>query len=175
MSAEPRPGAVFDTGIVLQAALNPLGPAAAALDLFDQEKVTVYLCPRLRSEWEEVLMRPSLRARNPQVTDAQVEAALQRFDDRAILVPNPPTYLIYPRDPDDEPVINLAIHVRAQHLVTRDRDLLDLMDPTRPEGEEFRRRFPHLRILDPVTFVRDLTAEATSQSNASLDSEDEPA
>jgi putative PIN family toxin of toxin-antitoxin system len=159
MREEPKPIAVFDTGIMLQAAINPAGPAASALDQFDQEKVTVYLSPRLRSEWEDVLMRPSLRAKNPQITDAQVEAALQRFDARAIMVPNPPTYLVYPRDPDDEPVINLAIHVKASYLVTRDRDLLDLMDETRSEGRGFRRRFPDLIILDPVAFVRRLTAE----------------
>jgi putative PIN family toxin of toxin-antitoxin system len=166
MSEAPRPATVFDTGIVLQAAINPLGPAAAALDQFDQGKVTVYLSPRLRSEWEDVLMRPSLRARNPQITDAQVEAALQRFDARAILVPNPPAYLLYPRDPDDEPVLNLAIHVNAQYLVTRDRDLLDLMDPARPEGREFGRRFPKLRIVDPVIFVLDLAGEEPLEEGA---------
>ena len=159
MSEAPKPAAVFDTGIVLQAAINPLGPAAAALDQFDQEKVTVYLSPRLRSEWEDVLMRPSVRAKNPQITDAQVEAALQRFDARAIMVPNPPIYVMYPRDPDDEPVINLAIHVKAKYLVTRDRDLLDLMEPRLPEGRSFRQRFPDLKILDPVAFVRELTVE----------------
>jgi predicted nucleic acid-binding protein len=72
------------------------------------------------------------------------------------MVPNPPTYLIYSRDPDDEPVINLAIHVKATYLVTRDRDLLDLMDLTRPEGKEFRERYPGLQVLDPVAFVRAL-------------------
>src|SRR5947209_12078142 len=115
MTRAPNPGVVFDTGIVLQAAINPRGPAAAAIDLFDQGTVLLYISPRLRSEWEDVLMRPSLRAKNPQVTDTQVEAALQLFDTRATLVPNPPQYLIYPRDPDDEPVLNLAIHVKADY------------------------------------------------------------
>jgi putative PIN family toxin of toxin-antitoxin system len=156
MSEESEPVVVFDTGIVLQAAINPLGPAGAALD---QEKVTAYVSPRLRSEWEDVLTRPSLRARNPELTDAQVAAALQRFDAQAIMVPNAPTYLVYPRDPDDEPVINLAIHVKASFLVTRDRDLLDLMDESRPEGRNFRQRFPDLKILDPVSFLRVLAVE----------------
>ena len=100
MNENPKPVAIFDTGIVLQAAINPAGPAGSALDQFDRGAVTVYLSPRLRSEWEDVLMRPSLCAKNPQIMDAQVEAALLRFDARALIVPNPPTYLIYPRDPD---------------------------------------------------------------------------
>src|SRR5438309_11800740 len=100
MTRAPNPGVVFDTGIVLQAAINPRGPAAAAIDLFDQERVLLYISPRLRSEWEDVLMRPSLRAKNPRITDAQVAAALQHFDSKAILVPNPALYIVYSRDPD---------------------------------------------------------------------------
>jgi putative PIN family toxin of toxin-antitoxin system len=164
MTPAPKPGAVFDTGIILQAAINPLGPAARALDLFDQGRVVLYVSPRLRSEWEDVLMRPSLRAKNPQITDAQVEAALKHLDTNALMVPNPPPYLLYPRDPDDEPVLNLAIHVKAKYIVTRDRDLLDLMAPTRTEGVAFRRRFPTLRILDPVAFLRELTEPSPPES-----------
>ena len=33
----------------------------------------------------------------------------------------------YPRDPDDEPYLNLAIKAKADFIVTRDKDLLDLM------------------------------------------------
>ena len=53
------------------------------------------------------------------------------------------------RDPDDEPYLNLAIAVSADYLVTRDNDLLDLM-----QDSAFRVRFPSLTILDPVTALR---------------------
>jgi hypothetical protein len=35
-------------------------------------------------------------------------------------------------------------------------DLLDLMDPTKPESPEFQTRFPQLRILDPVAFLLEI-------------------
>jgi putative PIN family toxin of toxin-antitoxin system len=159
MSDRMKPVVIFDTGVVLQAAINPNGPSADALEQFDRERVTVYVSPRLRSEWEDVLTRPAIRRKNPQITDAQVEAALQRFDDRATMVPNAPTHMVLPRDPNDEPIINLAIHVQARYLVTRDRDLLDLMDKSRPDGRDFRERFPNLTILDPVAFLRALQVE----------------
>ncbi len=70
MVEPPKPIVIFDTGVVLQAVLNPMGPAADALSQFDGDRVSVYLSPRLRSEWEDVLMRPSIRAKNRSVTDA---------------------------------------------------------------------------------------------------------
>jgi uncharacterized protein len=165
------PAVIFDTGIVVQGVINPAGPSAQAIEQLDEGRVTVYVSPRLRSEWEDVLTRPSVRAKNPQITDARVEAALQRLDTQAMMIPNPPAYVAYSRDPDDEPVINLAIHVGAQYLVTRDRDLLDLADATRPEGRDFRRRFPDLRVVDPVAFLRALTAEEQPEAGGSLHGE----
>lgn len=62
-----------------------------------------------------------------------------------------------PRDPDDEPYINLAIEAGARFLVTRDRDLLDLMRYTE-EGRDFQSRFQQLEILDPVAFLKEIGA-----------------
>ena len=71
------------------------------------------------------------------------------LDTKAVMVANPSSHFVFTRDPDDEPVINLAIEVSAIFLISRDKDLLDLMsDP------DFRRRFPQLTILDPPAFLR---------------------
>lgn len=163
---EEKPVVVFDTGCVLQAALNPAGPAADALDLLDQDKIAVYTSPRLRSEYEDVLYRPAIRAKNPHITDTQIEAGLARFDLKAIRGLNPPPYVSYPRDPNDEPVINLAIHVDADYIVTRDRDLLELVDESKPEGRFFRQRFPRLSILNPVAFLQALREKPSSPEEA---------
>jgi predicted nucleic acid-binding protein len=55
------------------------------------------------------------------------------------------------RDPKDEPYLDLAVAVRAHYLVSRDRDLLDLM-----KDSDFRQRFPDLNIVDPPTFLQAL-------------------
>ena len=61
------------------------------------------------------------------------------------------------RDPKDEIYVNLAIEAGASYLVSRDKDLLDLMnDP------DFRSRFPGLTILDPVAFLKELSARGGS-------------
>ena len=59
--------------------------------------------------------------------------------------------LQYPRDPDDEPILNLAIQEQVDYLVTRDRDLLDL-----GRSVDFRLRYPFIRVVDPLTFVQDI-------------------
>ena len=149
---DAKPRVVFDTGVVLQAALSSTGPASRALWLLDSGAVEAVVSPRLRSEYEDVLLRPAIRARYPRLTGEMVEAALARFDALALLVPNPPARVRLARDPDDEPLLNLAVELRADYIVTRDRDLLDLA----AADAAFGARFPFLRIVDPVAFVRQL-------------------
>jgi predicted nucleic acid-binding protein len=62
----------------------------------------------------------------------------------------------FPHAPDDEPYLNLAIAARAQFLVTRDKDLLDLMNWRKKDGREFRKRFRKLKIVDPASFVKEI-------------------
>jgi putative PIN family toxin of toxin-antitoxin system len=151
--ADPRRG-VFDTGFVLQATLSPGGPAGQVFRFLDAGTIEVYVSPRLRSEYEDVLSRPAIREKNSQLTDERMRAVLDWFDEKAILHPNPPQYVQFQRDPDDEAIPNLAIHVGADYIVARDRDLLDL-----DSDINFRQRFPRLRIVDPVTFLRELLPE----------------
>ena len=66
-----------------------------------------------------------------------------------------------PRDPDDEPYLNLALEADAQFLVTRDRDLLDLMRSDTKEGRDSQSRFPDLKIVDPVMFMKEIEARGS--------------
>lgn len=157
-----KPAAVFDAGIVLQAALRPRGPAGRAFALIEEELFTLYVSEEGLAEYRDVLSRPSIRRKNPHLTDALATALVERLCGRAVLIPDVPAQFQYPRDPDDEHVVNLAIAVGARYLVSRDKDLLDLWDESRPEGRAFRQRFPHLRILDPVAFLREIIERGSS-------------
>jgi hypothetical protein len=83
---------------------------------------------------------------------------LRDLTDKAEFLSDIPQVIAYPRDPDDEPYINLAVAADARYLVTWDNDLLDLMDDTTAVGLEFQRRFPDLRVLTPVALIRELSA-----------------
>lgn len=60
----------------------------------------------------------------------------------------------YQRDPDDEPYINLAIEAEADFIISRDSDLLDLMNWKQPNGRAFQRRFRSLKIVSPIEFLK---------------------
>lgn len=149
-----RPRVVFDCNLLLQAAINSLGPAAACMDLVDEGLITLVICPAALAEARDVLTRPTLVRKFASLSPENVERFLAGVEARAELAADAPRVVELPRDPKDEPYINLAIASRARYLVTRDKDLLDLMD-----DEALRRRAPTLTILDPVAFLRDLALE----------------
>lgn len=60
-------------------------------------------------------------------------------------------YIQYPRDPKDEPVLNLAIQEQVNFLVTRDNDLLDLNS-----SHDFRLLYPYMKVVNPLEFVRNI-------------------
>jgi hypothetical protein len=152
--AHPRPRVVFDCMVYLQATVNESGPAAALLRLVDRDAIALFVSREVLEEVRAVLARPKIRRRNPAITDERVEALLRRVADKATLCPEVRQHFTYARDPKDEKYLNLAIDVAAEYLVSRDKDLLDLMTDAAEEGQDFRRRFPALRIIEPVEFLR---------------------
>lgn len=151
---------VFDAGVVLQAGLRPGGPAGRLVAFLDHDLFRLHVSEKGLAEYQDVLSRPSIRAKNPHLTEALAAALVERVRRTGTLAAVVPNRFQYRRDPDDEHVVNLAVEAGARYLVSRDRDLLDLMDETRPEGRDFRQRFPDLTILDPVAFIRILTPPA---------------
>ncbi len=105
------------------------------------------------AEIRDVLSRPRLRERNPNLTDEKVEKLINLILEKAEFVENVPPHFRYSRDPNDEPYLNLAIETEAVFLVCRDNDLLDLMNDFTNEAKDFRRRYRRIKILNPVEFL----------------------
>lgn len=136
--------------IYLQATSGPKGPAARLLvDFVEAGCLTLYTSNAILAEVREVLGRPAIRAKNPSITDELVDSFCGRIERVSRRIDSVPVAFTLPRDPDDEPYINLAIAANADYLVTRDKDMLDLMqDPA------FRARYPNLTIIDPVMMLQ---------------------
>ena len=142
-----------------QALLKQSGPAVSCIQQLEQGRFSLAISPEILAELEEVVSRSRLREEFPLLTNERAEQLIGTLMLKGKLFRRVPKRIEFPRDPDDEPYLNLAIEAGAQFLVTRDLDLLDLMRWDTEEGRDFQSRFRQLRILDPVQFLKEIEAE----------------
>lgn len=152
MGEGEKPRVVLDGGVYLQALMSSGGPAAACVKLLEAGEFSLFVSDYVLEETKDISSRSEIRSRVRSLTDERVQALLQFLSENAAHVTDVPHVFSYPRDPDDEPYINLAVAVGAAYLVSRDKDLLELM-----KDADFRARFPDLTILDPVEFLHEMT------------------
>lgn len=149
-----KPRVVFDCNVLLQAAAREKSVAAKCLNLAESGLIQICLSREVLVEAEDVLNRPEIRAHFTDISDEIVGAFLKRLEKLSVLVRLVPKKFSYPRDEDDEPYINLAVAAGADFIITRDRDLLDLMTGHTDECKEFRQRFRPLRVIEPAELLR---------------------
>jgi len=147
--------AVYDCMLFFQAADRPQR-FYATFELVHKGSVVLCLSPDVLAEIRDVVTRPKLRRKFPALTPQAVDAFVSRYLRRANWIVDVPGVYTVQRDPKDSKYVNLALAAAAPYLVTQDKDLLDLMKTDTPEGSEFCRRFANLKIVDPVTFLREL-------------------
>ncbi len=154
--------AVFDCNVFLQAVSLETGVAAECLRLVEKGSVRLYLSEEVLNEVEDVLNRPAIRDHFQTLTDEIVEAFLLKLRRNSQIILQVPDKFKYSRDPNDEIYINLAIEAEAEFIVSRDKDLIDLMNAYTTEAKEFRQRFRHLKVIEPLAFlveIRNLESE----------------
>jgi len=156
VSGRGTPNVVFDCMIFLQATVSENGPAFRCLERFEAQEVDLFVSQDILDEVQDVLTRPKLQRKFSLLTKERVKALIERLQRRTSLISAVPKVFEYERDPKDEKYINLAIAAKVEYLVSRDLDLLDLMNETLPAGKDFIRRFPKLRIINPIAFLREL-------------------
>ncbi len=149
-----KPRVVFDCNVLLQAAAREKSIAAKCLNLAESGLVQICVSREVLAEAEDVLNRPEIRVHFSDLSDEIVGAFLKRLQNLSDLVRSVPKKFSYPRDEDDEPYIDLAVAAGADFIISRDRDLLDLMTGHTEECKEFRRRFRSLRVIEPAEFLK---------------------
>lgn len=148
--------AVFDCNVFLQAAAREKSIAAECLRLVEDGVIKLYLSEEILAEVEDVLNRPEVRNHFQTLTEEIVDAFLLRLRKTSQIIRQVPQKFSYSRDPDDEPYINLAVEAKAAYIVSRDKDLLDLMTGYTTEAKEFRQRFRPLRVIEPLEFLKEI-------------------
>jgi putative PIN family toxin of toxin-antitoxin system len=146
---------VFDCNVFLQGLAAPEGPAGQCVEFALGGKVSLFISPSVLDELREITSRLSVIAKLHLIAE-RVEAFIEAIEIAATVLVGFPEVFSYQRDPDDAHYVNLALAADAELIVSRDRDLLDLMDSTKQEAMEFQKRYPALRVLSPVELLREV-------------------
>jgi len=151
---------IFDCSLFVQAFLNPTSAANRCLELVRRGQAQLFVSPATLTELKEVLSRPRILNLLPHIAPEQTDNFLGDVVAHATNLPAVTEKFRFERDPKDAPYLNLAIAADADYLVTRDRDLLDLMIGYSAECKEFRQRFRKIKIIKPEDFIRALEKSA---------------
>lgn len=151
--------AVFDCNIFIQALLNPNSIAAKCLNVVRNGKVKLFISKETLAEIRDVVFRPNILALLPNANIEQIEAFIEDILDISTFIRSVPKSFKLERDPKDEIIINLAVEAKADYIVSRGKDLLDLMNGFTGDCKEFRQRFRFLTVVEPLEFLRITEAE----------------
>ena len=152
---------VFDCNVFLQALGRPRGPSGRCVQLFLDGKVSLFVSLAILAELREVTGRPTVISKLGLVPE-RVAILFDAIKNFATLVNTIQPVFNYGRDPDDSEYVNLAIASDAHVIVSRDNDLLDLMNPRNPQHDQFVLVAAETRVLDPVQFLREFDASRQS-------------
>ena len=152
--------AVYDCMLFFRAAARPR-LARPLFELVHKGEVTLCLGPEVLAEIRDVLTRPRLLAKFSALSRQTVDAFLAQHLRMATWISDVPEHYVLVRDPKDSKYLNLAITANASYVVTDDLDLLELMEPQSPVGQDFRARFPSLQIVSPASFEAIVTRAAS--------------
>jgi putative PIN family toxin of toxin-antitoxin system len=133
MSDESR-RVVFDCNIFVQALINVRGPAAECVRCAQRGEIALFVSPFVLIEIREIHEKLPPKYG---VTAEETERLATSLLTYATLITDIQELYIHPRDPDDSHYINLALATNAELIVTRDRDLLSLMDDS-ADSQAFR-------------------------------------
>lgn len=100
--------AVFDCVILVQAAGRPTGPAGACLQAVRDGRLELVVSPDILAEIRDVLTRPKVLRKFPALTPEAVEVFLAYLVGHATMLAATPKVFPLPRDPKDQPYIDLT-------------------------------------------------------------------
>jgi len=135
--------AVFDTNVFLRALINPHSRCGRLPDDFVDDYELV-LSPAIIREILEVLHRPRLRAKFPQITELNIARVIALFEQATVV--EPMDVPCVSRDPADDKFLACAQLAGAEYLVTEDKDLLVL------------EVYEGSRICQPAEFIEQVSA-----------------
>jgi putative PIN family toxin of toxin-antitoxin system len=143
---------VFDCNVFTQALLNPKSTAPKCLSLVREDRVNLFISNATLDEVRGAISRPHILAFLPDAKEEQIEVFIEDIVSISTLLKSVPKKFRFERDPKDEIIIDLAAFCDADYIVTRDKDLLDLMTGYTDECKQFGQRFRPLKVVESIEF-----------------------
>ncbi len=145
---------MLDTNVLVSGTIVTQGPSAAILAAWRRGRFILLMSAWQRAELARVLARPRI-VRKYELTEDRVAAFLLLLDTLTTPVEPLRTLPLGVRDPQDAPILGMALAGRATHIVTGDDDLLTLRGDPALGG---------VRIVPPRVFMDDLLAEGAGDA-----------
>ncbi len=121
------PRAVFDTGVLVSAVLNPVA-GGASFDLLRfarEDRFDLHLSPGIIEETARVLLTSKRIRDRYHYADADVSEFCSDLLAVAVMETELP-HVQASRDPNDDMILACAVAARADYLISRDKDLLSI-------------------------------------------------
>jgi putative PIN family toxin of toxin-antitoxin system len=150
---------VIDTNALLRSFVAGASPSAKIRRAAEKRLIVPLLSKPVVDEYRAVLSDGQLRAKFPQITTEVVEIAIRRLRFVSDYLQSPAVDFEFVRDPRDQKFIELAIGLRATHILSFDNDLLSLPKGASDAGRRFRQRLPGVEVMDAGSFLRAYGAE----------------
>ena len=152
----PRPPLriVIDTNTQVCALVSASSAAAAVRRAAERRAVIPLLSKPVLDEYRAVLLDSAITDRFPEVTPNLVEVTIRRLRFVGDYVRFPKSRFEYPRDKRDEIFLELAISLKASHILSADKDLLSLPESRSESGKRFRQLLPRVAVMRAGTFLQ---------------------
>ncbi len=157
--AAPSLRIVIDTNTLLRGLAVGNSAAAKVRRAAEARKFVTLLSKPVLDEYRAVLSDPVLGEKFPELTPELVELTLRHLRFVGDYIRMPQASYEYRRDPRDQKFIELAIELRATHIISFDKDLLSLPNSRGDAGRRFRQRLPTVAVIDAGTLLGELTGE----------------
>jgi putative PIN family toxin of toxin-antitoxin system len=144
---------VYDTMIFFQWAALPEDRQHATIRALYNGSVRLCVSKALLDEVRDVLSRPEIRAKAPNLTPERLKHVLAATLDRAEWFADVPNVFTWTKHPDDDHIFNLAIAAKAQYLVTWEKRMLKLTSDSTEDADRLRALAPQLEIITPKLFA----------------------
>lgn len=117
---------VLDTVVFVRALINPKGSWGRLLFEYPDDYVLI-LSPEIVREILDVINRPTLRRRFPEMADLpRMDMVLSKLEEAEVVEPR--ERLAVCRDPNDNKFFECAVNAKADYIVSEDRDILDVQE-----------------------------------------------